>query len=190
MHQYEQVAELVRNHPNSSSSRRVISRTSSASAAATAATEARNAFLLKRKQKLRLHRHMEYRRPDFEQLQSELEFLTETLSDVVARRRLRASRAHIIESTAACRAKRVDFENMLNSWATIDRVTSASGGSHKSRHKSRHTVSSPSSLTGDSSSAHGGEERVRANFASAQRFMMVGMGPGDMEENKVIIMID
>lgn len=184
MYQYEQVAELVRNHPShSSSSRRNLSRTNSSSTAAAAAAEARNAFLQKRKQKLRLHRHMEYRRPDFEQLQSELEFLTETLSDVVARRRLRASMTHIVESTAACRAKRVDFENMLNSWATIDRVSGASGGSSaKSRQKSRHTVVSLGDLAGGAGGLGGGERR---NFASAQRFMMVGMEPGEMDENQV-----
>lgn len=178
MNQYEQVAELVRNHStHSSSNRRVVSRTNSSSTAAVAVNEARNAFLQKRKQKQRLYRHMEYRRPDFEQLQSELEFLTETLSDVVARRRLRASQGHIIESTAACRAKRIDFENMLNTWATIDRVSSSIGGSSaKNRQKSRHIVASAGEATGEE----------RRNFASAQRFMM-GMEPGDMEENKVLL---
>ena len=57
---------------------------------------------------MRRHRgRQESRRQTFELLQSDLEVITEMLSDVVARRRLRASKPQIVQATRAARSKRV-----------------------------------------------------------------------------------
>jgi len=55
------------------------------------------------------------RKQSYEQLQSDLESLVEMLSDVVARKRLRASKAQIDQATAAARSKRIEFEYFIMS---------------------------------------------------------------------------
>lgn len=62
----------------------------------------------------RAHDH----RTSFEFLQAELETTVETLSDVCARRRLRASQQQIIQATQTAKQKRVEFEEVLLSYAT------------------------------------------------------------------------
>jgi len=57
--------------------------------------------------------YAESRREVFEQAQADLEALTETLSDVVARRRLRASNTQIARATRAARAGRLDLEAVI-----------------------------------------------------------------------------
>ena len=51
-----------------------------------------------------------------------MESLGEMLSDVVARRRLRANKSQIAETAAATRMKRIQFEDMLNSWSTVSMI--------------------------------------------------------------------
>ena len=46
--------------------------------------------------------------------------MTELLSNLVARRRLRASKAQIVTATSAARAKRIEFEELLQAWAVSD----------------------------------------------------------------------
>jgi hypothetical protein len=53
----------------------------------------------------------------FEFLQADLESTIETLSDVVARRRLRAGKDQIMQVTVAAKQKRVEFETFLCSYA-------------------------------------------------------------------------
>lgn len=60
------------------------------------------------------------RKRTFEFLQSDLEMLTEMLSDVVARRRLRASKNQIMEASRAAKNKRLEFEDMILSCITND----------------------------------------------------------------------
>mmetsp|Transcript_5318 Transcript_5318/g.5819 ORF Transcript_5318/g.5819 Transcript_5318/m.5819 type:complete len:1186 (-) Transcript_5318:647-4204(-) len=62
----------------------------------------------------------------FEFLQSDLESTVETLSDVVARRRLRASQNQINQATQAAKQKRVEFETFLSSYAAAKASTAAS----------------------------------------------------------------
>ena len=49
----------------------------------------------------------------FEQLQSELESFVEMLSDVVARKRLRASKSQIIQATRSAKSKRIEMEEYI-----------------------------------------------------------------------------
>jgi hypothetical protein len=49
----------------------------------------------------------------FEQLQSELEVMTEQMSDVVARSRLRATQSQITYLTSAASEKRIEFSNLM-----------------------------------------------------------------------------
>ena len=60
----------------------------------------------------RMSRGPEARR-DFETHQTELEALTEMLSDVVARHRLRASSSQIKRAITAARSKRIEFEGFM-----------------------------------------------------------------------------
>ena len=60
------------------------------------------------------------RKTEFEHLQTELESMTELLSNLVARRRLRASKSQIALATDAARAKRTEFEALLHAWAVQD----------------------------------------------------------------------
>ena len=53
-------------------------------------------------------------------MQSDLETLTEMLSDVVARKRLRASRSQIVHATRAARTRRLELEDMVASFALSD----------------------------------------------------------------------
>ena len=46
--------------------------------------------------------------------------MTELLSNLVARRRLRASKSQIVTATSAARAKRIEFEELLHAWAAQD----------------------------------------------------------------------
>jgi hypothetical protein len=55
----------------------------------------------------------ESRKEVFLQEQADLESLTETLSDVVARRRLRASASQISRATRAARSRRLSFEAVI-----------------------------------------------------------------------------
>ena len=58
-----------------------------------------------------MDRHIQQsRRQTFERLQSELETYVEILSDICARKRLRASRAQIEQATKNARSKRIEFE--------------------------------------------------------------------------------
>jgi len=75
---------------------------------------------------------LDERKRSFESLQSELEFLTELLSDVVARRRLRASRSQIIQTTKAARSKRIDLEDIVLSYRTSDILSSGDRKGRKS----------------------------------------------------------
>lgn len=50
-------------------------------------------------------------------MQADLESTVETLSDICARRRMRASRAQIIQATKAAKQKRVEFEGLLLAYA-------------------------------------------------------------------------
>lgn len=70
------------------------------------------------------HSRLDERKRSFESLQSELEFLTELLSDVVARRRLRASRSQIIHTTKAAKSKRIELEDIVLSYRTSDMLSS------------------------------------------------------------------
>ena len=75
---------------------------------------------------------LDERKRSFESLQSELEFLTELLSDVVARRRLRASRSQIIQTTKAARSKRIELEDIVLSYRTSDILSSGDRKGRKS----------------------------------------------------------
>lgn len=56
-------------------------------------------------------------RSSFELLQADLEGAVETLSDVVARRRLRATKKQITFATRLARSKRVELESLLSAYA-------------------------------------------------------------------------
>jgi hypothetical protein len=56
-------------------------------------------------------------RVTFEFLQSDLESTVETLSDIVARKRLRASKSQITQAVQATKQKRIEFETFLSSYA-------------------------------------------------------------------------
>lgn len=75
---------------------------------------------------------LDERKRSFESLQSELEFLTELLSDVVARRRLRASRSQISQTTKAARSKRIELEDLVLSYRTSDMISSGDKRGKKS----------------------------------------------------------
>mmetsp|Transcript_32887 Transcript_32887/g.47510 ORF Transcript_32887/g.47510 Transcript_32887/m.47510 type:complete len:1304 (-) Transcript_32887:148-4059(-) len=62
-------------------------------------------------------RYQQDHRLSFELLQSDLEAMVETLSDVVARRRLRASRNQIALATRAAKSKRIELEYLLITYA-------------------------------------------------------------------------
>ncbi|RYG70190.1 hypothetical protein EON64_00845 [archaeon] len=51
-------------------------------------------------------------------LQADLESTVETLSDVVARRRLRAAEKQIIQATRAAKQKRVEFESLIIAYSS------------------------------------------------------------------------
>ena len=66
------------------------------------------------RQLMRRHRgRQESRRQTFELIQSDLEVITEMLSDVVARRRLRAAKNLIIQATRTARLKRVSTYDII-----------------------------------------------------------------------------
>lgn len=62
-------------------------------------------------------------RTTFEFLQADLESTVETLSDILARRRLRASQTQITQATQAAKQKRVEFETFLMSYAAAKAST-------------------------------------------------------------------
>lgn len=64
-------------------------------------------------QQQRRGRYLRDQRSAFDLLQSELEAIVETLSDVVARRRLRAGRDQISLVTRAARSKRIELESVI-----------------------------------------------------------------------------
>ena len=63
------------------------------------------------------------RKQQFEQLQAGLESFVEMLSDVVARKRLRASKHQIEQATSAARSKRIELEQFIASMDSIVRET-------------------------------------------------------------------
>jgi hypothetical protein len=71
-------------------------------------------------QKRRLKVKMLYRQDQFVHLQSDLEVFTEVLSDVVARRRLRAAKSQVDQARMTARSKRIDFEQALHGWRKED----------------------------------------------------------------------
>jgi hypothetical protein len=76
---------------------------------------------------------LQIRIEEFERLQTELESSTELLSNLVARKRLRASKSQIIIATRGARMKRIEFEELLNVWCIQDEQESINNTSIKSR---------------------------------------------------------
>lgn len=68
-------------------------------------------------------------RLSFELLQSDLEAMVETLSDVVARRRLRAARSQISLATRAAKSKRIELEYVIISHVAAREASSSSSPS-------------------------------------------------------------
>ncbi len=67
-----------------------------------------------------IDRHVQQsRRQSFEALQSELETYVEILSDICARKRLRASKAQIEQATRNARSKRIELEEYISQTNTI-----------------------------------------------------------------------
>jgi len=102
------------------------------------------------------------RKRTFEFLQSDLEMLTEMLSDVVARRRLRASKNQIMEASRAARNKRVEFEDMILNCITNDNesnITPSSSERHDRRNvpNRRHVNESQSTRSLAWQSLYGGD---------------------------------
>ena len=81
-------------------------------------------------------RHIQLsRRQAFETLQSELETYVEILSDICARKRLRASKAQIAQATKNAKSKRIELEEYISQTNMIlmeSRKDSAYGGSGRS----------------------------------------------------------
>lgn len=73
-------------------------------------------------QQQRRGRYLRDQRSAFDLLQSELEAIVETLSDVVARRRLRAGRDQISLVTRAARSKRIELESVIVTGAINQQV--------------------------------------------------------------------
>jgi len=100
----------------------------------------------------------------FERIQADLEMYTEMLSDVVARRRLRASHSQIIDITKLARMKRIELEDLVymfhfseaieksegynNSYAYNDPIPTASTSSM--RHRTRQSRRSNNNNTSNS----------------------------------------
>jgi len=91
-------------------------------------------------------RYKEFRRnlvelQAFEQLQSELEMMTEQMSDVVARSHLRATQAQITFLTAAASDKRKEFSNVMIGILMEERKEAKRGSATSSRNdKSRNQI--------------------------------------------------
>ena len=97
-----------------------------------------------------MDRHIQQsRRQTFERLQSELETYVEILSDICARKRLRASRAQIEQATKNAKSKRIEFEEYISQTNTIleeNRRENANGSGKKSPGRSRLFDGSRSSI--------------------------------------------
>jgi hypothetical protein len=99
-------------------------------------------------QKRALKARMLMRKHDYEQLQADLEMLTEMLSNVVARRRLRAAMSQIEQARRSARSKRIEFEETIHSWLAADALAledirsgygySSYGHGHSRGSRSRH----------------------------------------------------
>jgi hypothetical protein len=76
------------------------------------------------------------RKTEYEHIQTELENLTELLSNLVARKRLRASKAQIVTTTDAARAKRLEFESLVHVWALQDAQEPQTSGKRSWKAKS------------------------------------------------------
>lgn len=81
------------------------------------------------------------RKQSYEQLQADLESLVEMLSDVVARKRLRASKAQIEQATSAARSKRIEFEFFIQN---TEKALVDSNAAYETR-SLRSSISTPSS---------------------------------------------
>jgi hypothetical protein len=121
----------------------------------------------------------------FEFLQADLESTIETLSDVVARRRLRAGKDQIMQVTVAAKQKRVEFEIFLSSYAAakassatatpngqaamnrLDAFTSRAS-QNASRVRRRHRDGRSSNTTGGSGSRGRQQQQRMIDFSDAR----------------------
>ena len=117
-------------------------------------------------------RHIQLsRRQAFETLQSELETYVEILSDICARKRLRASKAQIAQATKNAKSKRIELEEYISQTNMIlmeSRKDSAYGGSGK---KSAGSSRSP----GNNRASFGDMFRVSPTAGRSGRLRMRGM---------------
>jgi len=114
---------------------------------------------------------------EFETLQSELEMLTETLSEIVARRYIRASCLEISNGTKAAMSKRIEFYVLM-----IHHFTAPNAGEQRSAAEAPEEVEEPDPLQGipfdfailqrlldETTGAVAPPQRRRSRMASLQR---------------------
>lgn len=96
-------------------------------------------------------------RTSFELVQADLESTVETLSDVVARRRLRASQSQIVQATRAAKQKRIEFESLLIAYSTMKQqyamATPSSTASRSAQRTSATRASASNTSAGNNYSA-------------------------------------
>mmetsp|Transcript_19069 Transcript_19069/g.31890 ORF Transcript_19069/g.31890 Transcript_19069/m.31890 type:complete len:1165 (+) Transcript_19069:214-3708(+) len=101
---------------------------------------------------------VESRKESIERARSDLETLTETLSNIVARKRLRASRSEIERATRAARSQRLEFEMIISSFVKSCESNDKSfkkSHVHSHRHKKKGKGRATGDTSGDRHARHG-----------------------------------
>jgi hypothetical protein len=79
----------------------------------------------------------------FEQMQSELEIITEQMSDIVARSHLRATQTQILFLTVGASERRTEFSNLIFTLMNEEKKRKRDGTSDKKRRSTRATEAAP-----------------------------------------------
>ena len=139
----------------------------------------------------------------FDDLQSELEFTVEMLSNIVARKRLRASMHEIRRMRASARGKRIEFEDMIQGMAITEanyrmemlqlkhERQAAKRASATSRNKASHDDRSTRNtlgrlLSGSSSGRSAGDEQRQRLLDLQQMQMMLDDDSGMIDINRLL----